>query len=74
MVGDDAEVRLATQPSYPFENSLIGVICREDMKHNEEDDAFEHCLQEGQKASDILLLEGRQLCYGSKFAWECYRA
>lgn len=55
-LGDDAEVRLMTQPNYPFENSIKGVCSAEDME------------MEGD-GSVVYIVEKRQLDYGSKLAW-----
>lgn len=58
----DAEVLLATQPSWPFENRVFGVVSREEMNPGG--------LPPSEGAnSDVLLLEGTQLRYGSKAAW-----
>lgn len=51
----DMEVRLATQPNYPFENSIDGVW--EDL----EDDS--------EYSGVVYLLEGRQMGYFTKRAW-----
>ena len=28
----DAEVRLALQPTYPFEHSILGVVCQDELR------------------------------------------
>jgi len=56
-LGDDAEVRLMTQPSYPFENSIKGVCSTEDME------------MEGD-ANVVYIVELKQLAYGSQVAWD----
>jgi hypothetical protein len=58
----DAEVLMATQPSWPFENRVFGVVSREEMSP---DAPPPH---DGAN-TDVLLLEGTQLRYGSKAAW-----
>ena len=78
----DAEVLLASQPHWPFEYDVYGVAARKDvlcpgdwtsddeccgicaMHMNDHPDWPEDC-----DASDVLILEGRQLRYGSKEAW-----
>lgn len=56
-LGGDAEVRLMTQPSYPFENSIKGVCSAEDME------------MEGD-ANVVYIVELKQLAYGSQVAWD----
>lgn len=51
------EVRLATQPSYPFENSIKGVVTNSDI------------IEEGDEEV-CYILEGSQLAYASKELWE----
>lgn len=68
----EAEVFLMTQPTWPFECSVRGIAVREDLEAAEDD---EHDLrgarrrEAGAAASDVLILEGEQLRYGSKAAW-----
>jgi len=61
---DETEVRFISQPSWPFEYSIKGVVQRADFEvvKNEDDSAKENC---------IFLVEGSQLCYGNKRAWDC---
>jgi hypothetical protein len=65
----NAEVYLATQPSYPFEHSIGGVACRADLPREprEEGDEPE---SDGGAPSDVFIAEGRQLRYGSKDIWD----
>ena len=63
-VGEDQageiEVRLMTQPHYPFENSIEGVVYSYDM-----DDV------DGLDTEEVVYLtEGAQLGYGNKKAWD----
>ena len=53
----DMEVRLATQPSYPFECSIDSVITNKDL------------IEEGEEEI-CYIMEGRQLAYASKKLWE----
>lgn len=69
--GDDAEVRLMTQQNWPFENGIRGVTSTSQM------DDFEDCEDEpfdvsgGPDAGDVIyLVEGGQIGYGRKVAWE----
>lgn len=68
-----------TQESWPFENGLVGVITRQEI-HDElgrDDDDYEET-DAGERdgegdATDVFLVEGQQLRYGMKKAWEvCY--
>jgi hypothetical protein len=65
MCGDNAEVLFMGQPNYPFEYSIAGVLSRGDM---DSDDEEVHSVN-GTDPSDIFLVEGSQLRYGSKKAW-----
>ena len=57
----DARVYIMTQPSWPFENEVAGVIERAE---------FEGLGKEGARSTDVFVLEGDQVRYGSKKAWE----
>lgn len=62
-VGGDAEVRLMSQPNWPFEYSILGV-CSDaeviDVSDNSDRDAD----------PVIYIVEGTQLGYGRRAAWE----
>lgn len=82
----EAEVRTMTQESWPFENAIRGVAVREDFA-NAECDCTRHadephqegCAAEGEDTrdegatNDVFIVEGRQLRYGNKAAWEVAR-
>lgn len=63
-VGDDKEVRLMTQQSWPFQCSIIGVTTSSDMLREEEPSDLDD------KPTAVFIVEGRQLGYGTKMAWE----
>lgn len=68
---EDAEVRLMTEQNWPFENSICGVCSG--LEINEaaaEDEPEEEVVIGTDKDAVVYLVEGRQLCYGSKLAWE----
>jgi len=73
----DAEVLVMIQQSWPFECSLAGVTTREEMLRadrdedgdGDDDDDDEPRLARGTAKSDVFLVEGEQLRYGSKTAW-----
>lgn len=66
--GEDAEVRLMTQQNWPFENAILGVTSGREMN--------EECGEEGdddvEKNNMVYIVEGRQICYGSKRAWDAF--
>jgi hypothetical protein len=57
---EDANVRIMTQPSYPFEHHIDMVVQRVDFADADEEDGDE---------DDVFILEGDQIGYGSKRAW-----
>lgn len=69
-----AEVRIMSQPSWPFENAIAGVVAEEDLYEEDEDD--EDCGAGGYTPCDdpghrvIYIAEGRQIGYGTKAAWD----
>jgi hypothetical protein len=69
--GGDTEVRLTTQQNWPFENRICGVTSGRDM--NEPDDDDDDDDQEVADDNTVYIVEGGQICYGSKRAWESYR-
>jgi hypothetical protein len=72
----DADVLVMSQPSWPFEMDLAGVTTREEMlraERDEDGDGNHHeapRLQRGTSNNDVFLVEGKQLRYGSKTAWD----
>ena len=69
----DAEVLVMMQQNWPFECSLAGVTTREEMLRADREDGNEDDeeprLERGTAKSDVFLVEGQQLRYGSKTAW-----
>jgi hypothetical protein len=68
----DPEVRLMTQPGWPFEFSIEKAIQRSDIC--EDDDDEDVCYDGNHTEEDgniVYLLEGSQICYGTKKAWHC---
>ena len=71
----EANVYLGIQPSWPFEESIAGLIERRQLTdHAIEDEDYGEFRIEGmgrQKAgSDVFILEDRQLDYGGKDMWK----
>ena len=74
----DASVYVMSQQSWPFEVAIHGVAVREDFTEPDLDDephegdrwtASEGALP----GSDVFIVEGGQLRYGSKDAWDAAR-
>jgi hypothetical protein len=68
----DAEVLIMTQESWPFENAIAGVAAREEIAERDEDEEDDD-EEDGTAGSDVFIVEGRQLRYGSKAAWSVAR-
>ncbi len=71
----DAEVLVMMQKNWPFECSLAGVTTRDEMlraDERDEDDGeqVEPRIESGTAKNDVFLVEGEQLRYGSKTAWD----
>jgi len=66
--GDDIEMRLMTQQSWPFENSICGLTSGREMNETDDDDD-----QDVADEQILYIVEGGQLGYGSKRAWETCR-
>jgi hypothetical protein len=64
MLGGDAEVRLMTQHNWPLEYKIHGITSGMDI--NEQDD------DQGDVEDDgvVYIVEGSQIGYGTKRAWE----
>jgi hypothetical protein len=72
-IGGDAQVRLMTQQNWPFENSIYGLASGAEINDYDEDD--EDGGDDDDAAEDVVLfiVEGQQLGYGTKRAWEVAR-
>jgi len=74
--GGDAEVRLMTQQNWPFENRICGLVSGQEMNDvdDDDDDANEDCdAQDVADDTTVYIVEGGQLGYGSKRAWDACR-
>jgi hypothetical protein len=76
--GPDAEVRIMTQQNWPFENSIHGVTCGEEMNECDEaeEDADDEDVADVADVADdavVYIVEGQQLGYGSSRAWDTAR-
>lgn len=63
----NAQVLIASQPNWPFEIELSGVVTRAECDAPAEDGREESKHSDaGLSPSDVFLVEGQQLRYGSK--------
>ncbi len=70
-LGGDAEVRLMTQSNWPFENDIVGVTTSGEIREEEDDE--EGFDPQGDVDEAVYIVEGNQLGYGTKAAWNvCY--
>lgn len=70
-LGGDAEVRLMTQSNWPFENDIVGVTTSGEIREEEDDE--EGFDPQGDVDEAVYIVEGHQLGYGTKAAWNvCY--
>lgn len=71
----EAEVVIVSQPAWPLEYAVLGVALRSEFEdvdepeHENEDARGERAL-DGRAARDVCIVEGAQLRYGSKRAWD----
>ena len=63
-LGGDTEVRLMTQQNWPFENQITGLASGEELNQQDGDD------DDVPDDQVVYIVEGQQLRYGSKRAWE----
>ena len=66
----DAAVLIMSQQSWAFEHAVYGVTSRAEIEGNDDDEADATPSRDGRAASDVFVVEGSQLRYGSKTAWE----
>lgn len=68
----DVEVRLMTQSNWPFENGIVGLASGAEINEAENDDDPD---DDGDVDDDdvVYIVEGQQLCYGTKRAWQVAR-
>lgn len=73
----DAEVFIMSQQSWPFENAVAGVAVREEMIEADEDvdhdEREEPHYERSTAPNDVFIVEGQQVRYGSKAAWDAVR-
>jgi hypothetical protein len=71
-IGGDAEVRLMTQQNWPFENSIYGLASGAEINDYDEDDE-DGGDDDAAEDAVLFIVEGQQLGYGTKRAWEVAR-
>jgi len=76
----EADVYVMAQESWPFEHSIRGVCQRQDF--TDADDEAEPPPEDGDRwrasgsslpANDVFIVEGGQVRYGAKAAWDAAR-
>ena len=65
-LGGQCEVRLMTQQNWPFENRIAGLASGEEINNRDEDEDDEDVDTD----QVVYIVEGGQLGYGSKRAWD----
>ncbi len=68
--GEDCEVRLMTQQNWPFENAITGLVSGAEINDTDEDDDEDTDDEDVDEDAVIYIVEGTQLGYGSKRAWD----
>ena len=63
--GEDCEVRLMTQQNWPFENAITGLVSGAEINDTDDEDD-----EDVENDAVVYIVEGTQLGYGSKRAWE----
>lgn len=69
-LGGETEVRLMTQQNWPFENKIHGVTSGGEINEWDGDEGDDGDVLD---ENILYLVEGSQVCYGSKRAWETSR-
>ena len=73
-LGGDAEVRLMTQQQWPFENRICGLTSGQEMNDtSDEDEDYDSDDSDVAEDAVVYIVEGGQMGYGSKRAWESCR-
>lgn len=71
--GDDSEVRIASQPSWPFEYDIKGMVSKNELFQNDEDYTADGKRSDKIGEDVVWIVEGSQLGYFTKDAWDaCY--
>jgi hypothetical protein len=65
----DADVRMQVQPNWPFETTISGA-CTQSCLLAIDGDSFDPTEPGATKPDTVFLIQGSQLKYGNKAAWE----
>ena len=57
-----------TQQNWPFENAITGLVSGAEINDTEDDEEGDD--DDVEADAVVYIVEGTQLCYGSKRAWE----
>lgn len=63
------EVRIAQQPSWPFEYSIDRAILKSEVEAECEPDEDDECFEDDDEKDVLYITEGTQLGYTSKNLW-----
>ena len=66
---DHQEVKFMGQPNWPFEFSISHMKSRADINRGKQEEDEDNEIEDDEDNDDLFLVEGEQLCYGSKNAW-----
>jgi len=66
----NANVFVMSQPSWPFEVRILGVTSRYEFSEEDSNSAAD---PRGISPSDVFIVEGSQIRYGDRGAWETVR-
>lgn len=72
-LGADCEVRLMTQENWPFENAIHGVTSSLRFGEDAEEDPDDRDPEDQELPPIAYIVEGKQLKYGDKAAWDAAR-
>ena len=66
----DCEVHLMTQPHYPMEDGIHGVVTSAQLAEAEDDNSDEDGDEDSSADVVVYIVAGEQIGYGNKRAWD----
>ena len=72
-LGGDTEVRLMTQQQWPFENRICGLTSGQEVNDASDEEDYDSDDSDVAEDAVVYIVEGGQMGYGSKRAWESCR-
>ena len=72
-LGGDTEVRLMTQQQWPFENRICGLTSGQEVNDASDEEDYDSDDSDVAEDAVVYIVEGGQIGYGSKRAWESCR-